>query len=332
MRKWYSLLKTKNVSIKNYGFSLIEILITIGIAGIISLAIATITTTLIKQNKALQQKLESIELEQNTVRLLADNNSCNCIFQGLPFTGAETLMSDGIKNGCSGYLIKPNSLISANGSGLKISTIKLDTLNIAEKSADLLINFAPGSIVGSLKPIRIKSLRFVISGTNIDQCFGVAGSKEVCISMGGTWQNNTCSFAAPASQTCASLGGSWTGSSCTLPTPSVSGSTLCSSLGGTWGGSSCSFAPTTTTTPLPTSAPVPALIAGGNCPSGQFVVGIDTDGTPRCAGSNSSNSVGSPCGNGGIIINTISPTGQPVARCCYLMYFNNGRLLCDMSL
>lgn len=196
------------------GFGILEALIAFGLVSIIGLAITFTLLNFMKQNKGLQQKLESIELEQNIVRLLSDVTSCDCIFKGYPFSGEN--ISDGIKNGCAGNLIKPNSLISPTGAGLKVKSIKLQDLNESEKTADLLIDFNEESVVGVLKPIRIRSLKFQVSGGNIDRCFGSLGKKELCLNFGWTWENNKCTFQT-AQDTCGTLGGSWNGSSCSLP-------------------------------------------------------------------------------------------------------------------
>lgn len=195
------------------GFSLLEVLVAAGIVSFIGLAMTSTTVNLLRQNKGLQQKLESIELEQNIVRLLSDGTSCDCIFNGYSFSDAD--ITDGIKNGCSGYLIKPNSMVSPEGSGLKIKSIKLDDVNVSQKTADLLIDFNQESIVGALKPIRIKSLKFILNGSNIDRCFGSLGTKEFCLNLGWTWESNKCTFQT-AQQTCVSLGGTWDTNKCRI--------------------------------------------------------------------------------------------------------------------
>ena len=129
------------------GTSLIEIMISSAIALITSLAIATLISSQQKQVKSLEQKLESLALEQSLQRLFADINACRCIFQNISFDGIPSgggMSLNSINNGCflGDTLIQANSLLPHSTTGLKVTTIELSNITDGPYRIDTL-HFVP---------------------------------------------------------------------------------------------------------------------------------------------------------------------------------------------
>lgn len=229
---------------------------------IIGLAMATMITQLQKQNKGLQQKLESIQIEQSLTRLLTDNNNCKCMFQNLtiPSDNSNVTITGGIKAGCSGVnLLTPGTEVHSSGTGLKVSSVELKNItnvDATRKLANIVVNFDQNSLASPLRSISIIGQSFLVSGTTVTECVGLPGAKEMCQGMGGTWISGACQMSPQLA--CTSLGGNWTGSACSLtPGPDQT----CTNIGGTWNGSSCS----TVAKPQESCAVMGGTWSSGNC-------------------------------------------------------------------
>lgn len=61
------------------GFSLLEVIMAVGILGIMTWATTGMIISLMNENKVLSEKLESIELEQSVNRLTTESIACSCI-------------------------------------------------------------------------------------------------------------------------------------------------------------------------------------------------------------------------------------------------------------
>lgn len=209
------------------GFSLVEVLVTVGVVSIMGLAMASMISSLERQNKALGQKLESIELEQSVNRILVDNTSCGCLFDYPAWTtGTPEISLNHLKKGCNAEnLLTKDASIFPN-SQLKVETIKLKNITplvgSGTISGDVEIVLKNG--ISSMKPIRISGLRFspddITTPTKIAGCVGVAGAQTMCTGMGGSWDGSKCIMStnidSQTSKICTNLGGSWDGSSCSL--------------------------------------------------------------------------------------------------------------------
>lgn len=213
------------------GFSLVEVLVTVGVISIMGLAMATMMSSLERQNKALGQKLESIELEQSLNRILVDNASCGCLFDYPAWTtGTPEINLTHLKKGCSAdNLLATDTSIYTN-SQLKVETIKLKNITpfagSGTISGDVEIVLKNG--VNSMKPIRIPGLRFspddITTPTKIAGCVGVAGAETMCTGMGGTWKDGKCQLPMMATAISTSdciaqygVGWTWNGSACAPP-------------------------------------------------------------------------------------------------------------------
>lgn len=83
----------KYSKLSSKGFSILETIVALGLVSILGFAITSLMMNLSQQNKKLQQKLESVQLEQSISRLLVDAGSCNCLFANTPWSGADISFS-----------------------------------------------------------------------------------------------------------------------------------------------------------------------------------------------------------------------------------------------
>lgn len=226
-------------SIKNQkGFSLVEVLVASFLMLILGLAMVTMTVNQQRQNKALQQKLDVMEVEQTLLRLLAEPQSCQCMFQGLVWNpdGQNNLPDlTTIKNGCAtganNTLLSHNAVITGTSSSLKVNAIKVKNakdIGGNNRTADIEISFLSAPDMPPVKSILLSSQSFSINpaDSKIDQCLGVAGADKMCVSMGGSWSAGKCTLAGPSPEKPQNTTGceasygpgwSWNGSTCTPP-------------------------------------------------------------------------------------------------------------------
>ncbi|MCM2280948.1 MAG: prepilin-type N-terminal cleavage/methylation domain-containing protein [Bdellovibrionaceae bacterium] len=214
------------------GFSLIEMVIASGILLVLALGMSSFYTTMSKENSALQQKLNTLELEQAVVRLLGDADACSCMFSGLAMgtINSNIDLSTPLKNGCSSdILIAPDKPISASSS-VTVNTIQLKNLKViapGRRGADLEVSFS--NTVRALKPITIPSLGFEIAAGKVTQCVGTAGAQKLCQDMGGIWDTTSskCQMPSDIATLCAKFGGTYSSvsGSCQLPTATASNTT-----------------------------------------------------------------------------------------------------------
>ncbi|MFN7455415.1 MAG: type II secretion system protein J [Pseudobdellovibrionaceae bacterium] len=253
---------------------LVEVLVAVAIMAIIAVGMAAMTVSIARQNTSLQEKLQSIELEQSIHRLMADSNNCACMFANLawPTNGTEISLGQ-LKNGCQ---TGGTALISAGqkinpSSNMKVASVKLKNLKNIDAttvSGDLEILFDEGTLESALKPISIPSQSFTLTGSSVRACLGVQGADRICSSLGGTWNGTTCATKPPPpTETCTSIGGTWTDGACraassatTADVATGSAPQVCASLGGTWTSGAC----------------IPASPSGGSTPGQCYSVTCTT--------------------------------------------------------
>ena len=85
------------LSIKNAkGFSLIEVLIAIGIMSVIGMAITTIMNSVMGQQRLISQKFERSDLENGVRSQLSTVDTCSCNFNGRTFDPSVKGLSQGL--------------------------------------------------------------------------------------------------------------------------------------------------------------------------------------------------------------------------------------------
>lgn len=171
-------ISTRRMNQNKKGFSLIEILVAVGIVSIVGFALTTLFISTQKQNKFIEQKLEKVELEQSIVKLLSDNSTCSCLLNGPAWsTGTTEINLASLKNGCSGNdLIQASQPINPN-SQIRIDTIKIkDISDVGSGMISGVIEIKLKDTIQPMKPIVISGQSFITDNvatpTKITSCLG----------------------------------------------------------------------------------------------------------------------------------------------------------------
>ncbi|MBL7557691.1 MAG: hypothetical protein JNM24_17815, partial [Bdellovibrionaceae bacterium] len=163
------------------GASLIEILISIGILGILSVAFMNTLLTQQKQIRHLSQKQEIADLKSYIQSTFTNSDSCSCslrptdvstpgtlVFNSTIVDGSLSMSIPQIKEGCSvgaANIIKAGELIPGTQTQLRVKDINLVEIkpggNPLEWYGFIQVSFDPSSTAFSLKPLQIKQ-RFTI--------------------------------------------------------------------------------------------------------------------------------------------------------------------------
>ncbi len=123
------------MQIKNKGFSLIEILVALGIFSFVSLAFASFMSQTAREFRAANQKTEMISFERDLEMVLRlDMGSCSAIVQGHTFnrggitetSGPVIPLPNGLFNGDGTVLAAPNELLMGTSTGLRVARTELE--------------------------------------------------------------------------------------------------------------------------------------------------------------------------------------------------------------
>ncbi|MNK15816.1 hypothetical protein D3C87_339670 [compost metagenome] len=168
------------------GQSLVQVLITIGIMAILASVMATMNYNQAKQNKALTQKLETLDLKnliQNTFtvtgnctcQLSAEINTANApnlSFNSSAPAESQSLSLLQLKSGCSpsaNVLAKDGELVPGTQTQLRVQRISLDNIKPTGNPNEFLgmisVHFDPNSTAHALAPLRINQ-KFITTATS----------------------------------------------------------------------------------------------------------------------------------------------------------------------
>lgn len=173
--------KNKFWKANSRGFSLVELMATLGIIATMGYVIVTFKVDMAKHGQTLKNKLETMEIEESLLRLFADSRACRCMFRGLEWLpdSESTLNLNSLKNGCEvgaddnavnllqvGQSINSQSLLNVNSIKLR----NMRDIDTEKKVADLEISFdTPASTLKS-KPVSIPSLHFTVNANQVSHC------------------------------------------------------------------------------------------------------------------------------------------------------------------
>lgn len=171
------------VSVKNNkGFTLVEILISVGIMAIVSLAISQLFISQMKQNKQINQKLEATDLNNLLLQVFQTQSLCDLNFKNkkIDISNPNSIPDINIAQISSGlgqYIAKQNTPLSSSQNELFVDKINLTNLKQAGGQyyqGTLKIDLKVGSGYMSPKPIFINQLFDTTSSglaeVNIDSC------------------------------------------------------------------------------------------------------------------------------------------------------------------
>ena len=156
----------------NLGFSLVSVLIVVGIVGMTFAGTLSLITTQQKEGDAVKQQLAKASVKYALLQTLKNPDSCLCQFNSIPSTPL-TINTDNAKPGEAGDEITftkvttgcgLNSEVIAQagmnvGAGLKIQSVKvseiMETPIPLEYSGNLVVTYSLNSLVYSVKPTSI---------------------------------------------------------------------------------------------------------------------------------------------------------------------------------
>ncbi|MGZ3795588.1 MAG: type IV pilus modification PilV family protein [Pseudobdellovibrionaceae bacterium] len=187
------------------GFSLVEVLISLGIISIGMMVMAEFTLSQTKSQKRIVQKYELIELKNNISSALEDPSLCLCMLPNILNSTVEMSLNS-IKDSCvasAAPLVSKNDFLPGTQTGIKISDIKIKKMTLIGTdlyTADIVIIPDPGSLVMSLMPAK-SSIIIKTQGANpaaltVSACSSAASMpsfdiNQVCLYLNGSLNPTT---------------------------------------------------------------------------------------------------------------------------------------------
>lgn len=137
-------------SSKNFkGFSLIEIMVSIGIMSIVTLGISSMISTQNKQIKVMTEKLSTNELSARLKLTMGSQNYCSCLFRGLTFDETTKTWSSAVNSFPESFTTIPAfpaactasaTMIAAPNMNVSNTSLKIDHVNLTN-----VLEMPPGS-------------------------------------------------------------------------------------------------------------------------------------------------------------------------------------------
>lgn len=201
---------------KEKGFTLIELLIAAGVVAVVSLAFARMIVSASQANRAISQKLETIDFKQNVLTAFLSKSTCDCNVASFVFDSSVTpigpISLGRVKSGCAGTapnLAQDATLLPGSQTKLSVSTVQLvqiaPTGNPNEYQSFLQIQYLTENFERPLLPSLI-SVRFltdptsplnaksIVSCSTASNTFFPAYSSQVSISVVNPNPSTTFSF------------------------------------------------------------------------------------------------------------------------------------------
>ena len=163
------------------GFSLIEILIAIGLMGLSAMVIAGLFSQQVQMQRFIIKKMDLGDLRRVATDVMADPLSCACNFQGVNVnTGAEfrnlnQIRAQFIDTGAGPQCNTGEVLSSANST--LVENIRMENFrDLGSNRHSYELVFYPRNDPGhvSLQPIRIQNLMVEVLGTTVESCGSIA--------------------------------------------------------------------------------------------------------------------------------------------------------------
>lgn len=258
---------------KNFGFSLIEIIIVSGLMSALGLGLATLMKNMHKGQVSATSKVEELEIRRIIIQNLTDKIACTNTFSGLSI-GSDVLE---IKSSANNVLYKVNNSYGDNS--IKISRMytsdKNQLFSDGTRNVDLKIELAKTKQMATPK-LNSFSIQLRVKAP------GPTGIISSCYA----------DQDAIIEQTCTTLSGIWTGSNCILNQyvlktgDTMSGTLTAPLFSGNIQGSQATFSTNLTTPNHCTGSYCKSMtdlaLANRTCPLGQVQKGVQLNGDPNC--------------------------------------------------
>jgi len=207
IKKWQVCYKAWHLT--GTGFSLVEMLVAVGILSVLGLAFATFVTSNTKNLKFIEQKADSLEFRNYLILSLQNSSICTCQLNptlttddsndaNLEFNseivdGSQVINIRRLRTGCAAT----DPLLANEGqtfpSGLKLEKIELRNLLPTgvtnEWQGDIVISWNESSVSSALKPISYRQ-KFLIDPTSpstnriVSMCLANTGNLNGSIGIG----------------------------------------------------------------------------------------------------------------------------------------------------
>lgn len=160
---------------RSQGFSLVELLVTLGVMGIVMVAFMTMQSNQMKTTKGLSEKLAALSLEKTLITALADGRVCHFLFTSpasvglqpatgqfdatvLPLRSAFSLNQiPALPSAGAGTVAKVDEAASPSAGSLKVRGLKMNILTAASANqftAELVVLFnSPPETAFDLMPL-----------------------------------------------------------------------------------------------------------------------------------------------------------------------------------
>lgn len=187
------------MTLKNKGFTIIEVLIAASMLMIISLAVANLLTMQQQEVRSIKEKLSTTDLETLTKKLIMNDKYCQCLFKGNTFNATTKTWNtfptglpnsfDATCNSVGGDIFKvgtklPNTNIQIGGFAMtNIFEIVLGSGNYV---GDLDINFNANGMVRSVKNAKV-SMGFTVNPTDPPAAQNITTCGVEVSAGGGDW-------------------------------------------------------------------------------------------------------------------------------------------------
>ena len=253
----------KVVKLNNSGFSLIEVMIAVGIMAIMSLSTASLYNTMNTQSAYVDTKMDRQSLQAQIQNMLSRPASCRTNFAAnfgfVPNYSVTALREyDDAGNYVASIVPSLNNPISPNS---KVVVSQIEILGPGATGTPVLLG-QTGMQKNYLADLRVSFATSVGGGVQMKPL--IFSSISITKSLSDSFMGCQLVPAFPAATVCAQLGMDWD-SGTSICTPTLASS--CAKLGGTVVAGACVLANTQST----------------SCPSGQAVTGFSATGGVICS-------------------------------------------------
>lgn len=199
-----------------------QVLIAIGLVGILSVALASVLADYSRNSRAMTQKMEAMDLKNMLQMSFINADNCTCQFSALVNTtkasqlifdstlaaGKARMNLDEVRTSCgvgAMVLAKNNEILPGSQTNLRVSSIGIEgispTGNADEYIGYVTVSFDQSTLARSLAPVRFPQKFFAVSTSpatakTIETCNpvktgggGSAGEGDICGLALNSWLN-----------------------------------------------------------------------------------------------------------------------------------------------
>lgn len=184
-------------NLKNGGFSIVEVMVAVGITSILGLSLMNLSSDLRKETRSLEQKIDVLGFEKHLLAVMADGSLCKRTVVDTTYTFNSSDLSNvnipiaeikASSNILAPTLIAANPGTSLGSSGVKVNSIQFTSfveIGPNQYSANLVVGLDASQLVRAIRPIEIKLNLFTSTPDpmvpNNKQIIDCSPPKQACI-------------------------------------------------------------------------------------------------------------------------------------------------------